>query len=385
MDKNRSDFLKAYLIKQQTAFQRTKNHILFWIFFVLFHLSYFIGSKDKLTFSPQVVISYALYYLRFIPVYYITALVYSRIKHLFSETWLWVATGVVLTALMHIFNVLVFYAADSLYGLANISTSFQHFGTVYLHPFADDSYTNIWLSISYDIREIELLILPLAIKGIKYTFKQQVAKSELKAEKLSLQLVALRSQVAPHFLINNLMSLKDQLTDVSEKLANYVENLTNVLSFTLYQSQSDFVVFKQEWTALTKLLDLEANRFSQRLKVSLQIESPLPKDSYIPSMILFTLVENALKHGLYLSSEKECYITLKLEVIGQRLRFVCINSIAEPEDEKRFKKNSGLGHRIIRERLELICKNNYSFYHQRTDSTYTVELILPLTDSHPES
>lgn len=384
MVKTTTNFIRRYLTKKQTLSQRVQNHILFWLLLVIYRVKYFDGSKEGFVYSPEIIISHVLWYLRLVPVYYITAHVFSRARHQLTENRLFVVTALVLIGTMHIFNVTIFYIVEQLYGLSSISKNFLHFGNMYLDPAANNSLKNIWLSIDYDIREIELLVPPLAMKGIKHIFLQEVANSELKQEKLRYKIQVLRSQTAPHFLLNIMTSLIREFQPLSEKAANYMDRLSDILAFSLYHIKTDFIVFKTEWTALTKLLDLEASRFQGRLKVSIQLTSPVPKDKYIPSMVLFTMVENALKHGLYASIQQDCHIELQLEVIGDKLHFICANTIPESIDFKSPKENSGLGLSNITERLELICKDNYSIRSEQTDGIYRVELILPINDSFEE-
>ncbi|HEV7382564.1 MAG TPA: histidine kinase, partial [Dyadobacter sp.] len=218
---------------------------------------------------------------------------------------------------------------------------------------------NLWLSFKYDIRETELLIPPLAMKLIKHIVLQEVAFRDLITEKLRYKIQVLRSQTAPHFLLNTMTAVMREFRPFSEKAANYIDNLSDVLAFSLYHTKSDIILFKTEWNAVTKLLNLEASRFTERLKVSIQLNSPVLKDKFIPSMVLFTIVENALKHGLYASIQEECRILIKLEVSEKKLYFTCTNSIPESVDFKSSKENSGLGLSNITERLELICKDRY--------------------------
>ena len=384
MVKTTTNFIRRYLTKKQTPSQRIQNHVLFWLLLVIYRVKYFDGSKEGFIYSPEIIISHVLWYLRLIPVYYITAYVFYRAKHQLTENWLFAVTALVLIGTMHIFNVATFYIVEHLYGLSSISSNFLHFGNMYLDPIANKSFKNIWLSLDYDIREIELLVPPLAMKGIKHIFLQEVANSELKQEKLRYKIQVLRSQAAPHFLLNIMTSLIREFKPFSEKAANYMDRLSNILAFSLYHTKTDLIVLKTEWTALTKLLDLEVSRFQGRLKASIQLKSPVPKNKYIPSMVLFTMVENALKHGLYSSIQEECHIELQLEVIGDKLHFTCSNTVPESTDFKSPKENSGLGLSNITERLELICKNNYSIRSEQTDGIYRVELLLPISDSLQE-
>lgn len=125
---------------------------------------------------------------------------------------------------------------------------------------------------------------------------QQLAAATNAAQQA--QLLALRLQVNPHFLFNTLNTLAGLIvlgrTSESEKM---VLSLSRFLRYTLSRTPSQLTTLADEVGMLRQYLEIEAARFSDRLKVTWDIPSSCTQ-AMVPSLILLPLVENALKYGL---------------------------------------------------------------------------------------
>ncbi|TDE18046.1 sensor histidine kinase [Dyadobacter psychrotolerans] len=382
MDRHAKYFPLRYMLQPQTIRQRIKYHCVFWLIFILFHLLYFAGSKEKIQYEASWVISYGLYYLRFIPVYYLSAGIFNRLKEKYYGTSLMILTGFFMVLAMHAANVAVFSFLDWYYGLSTLSDAFQHFGAMYLKP-AGQNQTGDWLMLLiYDVTETQLLFLPLGLKMIQYGFRQQIEKRDLLAEKLKNDLATLRAQPAPHFILNTLNSVLAELLPVSEKAALYLVSLTDVLRFTLYETTDELISLEREWQALLHFTDLEAKRFNDRLKVTVKQTGQIRPDQLIPTLVLFTLAENAFKHGVYPSIE-DCWVDMELSVDTDRLRFKISNSkpvlFTKPGSQNAF----GIGLDNIKKRLELSVKDDFSLTVNESQTHYSIELELPLMSAPP--
>lgn len=377
MDRHAKHFPLRYMLQPQSLRQRMRYHAVFWLVFILFHLLYFTGSKEKIHYTGSWVISYGLYYLRFIPVYYLTAGIFNLLKEKYYGTSLIVLTGICMVLLMHAANVTVFFALEQYWGLHALSDAFRLFGSMYLTP-ASQNQPGDWLMlVMYDVTEMQLLFLPLGLKMTQYGFRQQIEKRDLLAGKLKNDLAMLRAQPAPHFILNTLNSVLAELLPVSEKASLYLVSLTDVLRFTLYETADELIPLEREWQALLHFTDLEARRFDDRLKVSVKQKGKIPPDRLVVTLVLFTLTENAFKHGVYPTIE-DCWIDIELNVHADRLRFKISNSkpvlFTQPGSQKAF----GIGLDNIRKRLELSVKHDFSLITKEDHQRYSLELELPL-------
>ena len=125
---------------------------------------------------------------------------------------------------------------------------------------------------------------------------QQLADAHSAAQQA--QLLALRLQINPHFLFNTLNTLAGLIvlgrTAESEKM---VLSLSRFLRYTLASTPSQLTTLSAEIGMLRQYLEIEAARFSDRLKVTWDIPADC-EQALVPSLILLPLVENALKYGL---------------------------------------------------------------------------------------
>jgi two-component system LytT family sensor kinase len=125
---------------------------------------------------------------------------------------------------------------------------------------------------------------------------QQLADANSAAQQA--QLLAMRLQINPHFLFNTLNTLAGLIVlgrnAESEKM---VLSLSRFLRYTLARTPSQLTTLADETGMLRQYLEIEAARFSDRLKVTWDIPAACAQ-AMVPSLILLPLVENALKYGL---------------------------------------------------------------------------------------
>jgi two-component system, LytTR family, sensor histidine kinase AlgZ len=120
---------------------------------------------------------------------------------------------------------------------------------------------------------------------------------KLRAESAETNLQVLKNQLQPHFLFNSLNSLSELIAVDREQAAQMTQALSELYREILESSKTNLSPLKLEFAIVRKYLELEKMRFGERLSYSL-IEPPEPYRLQIPSLILQTLVENAVKHGV---------------------------------------------------------------------------------------
>jgi hypothetical protein len=143
----------------------------------------------------------------------------------------------------------------------------------------------IWLAIYF------------AAIGLREYRTVRLKQSELARALQLAELRLLKSQLNPHFLFNALNTVRSLIADRPSRAQNAVTRLANTLRYTLSSRPDELVTFAQELDIVADYLELESMRFEDRLR----IERDVPADAagvYIPVMLLQTLVENAIKHGI---------------------------------------------------------------------------------------
>jgi signal transduction histidine kinase len=126
--------------------------------------------------------------------------------------------------------------------------------------------------------------------------EQDLVAQDLRLQTSRSELKALRAQINPHFLFNALNAIASLIHTDPDRADVAVEQLAEVFRYTLRRSEHDWAPLDQELAFARAYLDVEQARFGRRLQFS--IDSKSVSGVQVPSMLLHTLVENAVKHGI---------------------------------------------------------------------------------------
>ncbi len=127
--------------------------------------------------------------------------------------------------------------------------------------------------------------------------RRDALQLEMAAAARDAQLQALRAQINPHFLFNCLNSLRHLIGAQPERAQAMVTNLAGLLRYSLNSDRRDLVPLGEELQIVDEYLELERVRFDDRLRVERAIE-PAALDVRVPPMLVQSLVDNAIKHGI---------------------------------------------------------------------------------------
>jgi signal transduction histidine kinase len=135
-----------------------------------------------------------------------------------------------------------------------------------------------------------------------YHYLQGVRAAEAERWRLELamrdaELHALRAQLNPHFLFNSLNSLRGLVTEDPERAQESITGLAALLRYTLRLSRGPTTTLERELEAVRHYLELEALRFESRLRYRIDVD-PHALEHAVPPLLVQTLVENAIKHGI---------------------------------------------------------------------------------------
>jgi histidine kinase len=120
---------------------------------------------------------------------------------------------------------------------------------------------------------------------------------ELTLDARNAQLDMLRAQVNPHFLFNCLNSVRALITENPERAASMVTSLSDLLRYSLQSERTHTVSLAEELAIVEDYVALERVRFEDRLRFERGLD-PAALDARVPPMLVQTLVENAVKHGI---------------------------------------------------------------------------------------
>jgi sensor histidine kinase YesM len=114
---------------------------------------------------------------------------------------------------------------------------------------------------------------------------------------LESRLKMLQAQIEPHFLFNTLANVRRLYQTERATGEAMLDSLMRYLEVALPQMRADASTLGREADLATSYLDIQRIRMGRRLAYEIDIPPPL-RDASLPPMMLLTLVENAIKHGL---------------------------------------------------------------------------------------
>lgn len=122
-------------------------------------------------------------------------------------------------------------------------------------------------------------------------------EGELRTAALKSELSAIKAQLNPHFLYNVFNTISASVPAKNEKTRKMIAELSDLFRYQLKASQVETVPLHEELDFINKYLELEKERFEDRLNIEFDVDTSIMNE-LIPPMLLQPLVENSIKHGL---------------------------------------------------------------------------------------
>lgn len=216
---------------------------------------------------------------------------------------------------------------------------------------------------NYKKKEIESLIWEAAVKDY--------------------ELKTLKSQLNPHFMFNAMNSIRALIEEEPESAKVAITKLSNILRYSLQMERMEKVPLEDEIETVKNYLDLERIRFEDRLKYKLDIDRDTHKVE-IPPMMVQTLIENGIKHGIAKRTEGG-EVQLKTKMIttsdGPKLKIEIRNSGHFSEEQ--LKSSNGFGVSNTKHRLNLLFGDDahFSIFNENGDKVLA-EIEIPITSQN---
>lgn len=194
----------------------------------------------------------------------------------------------------------------------------------------------------------------------------------LQVELYKSQLVALKSQLNPHFLFNALNTISGLMRmQANDKATLALSELSYMLRSVL-EKKDNLVELREEIKFVEKYIFFQTLRFERFLSSSFSVQ-PESLEVQFPFLLLHTLVENAVKHG---AQEEGCENTITLTVVTEhgRLKIEMYNNMATEHRYESF----GIGLLNCQKRLALLYKDDFLLScDKQSDKEYLTKVDIP--------
>lgn len=211
--------------------------------------------------------------------------------------------------------------------------------------------------------------------GLRLAFKlteTEREKAKLEKENSESQLAFLRNQVSPHFFMNTLNNIHSLIDFDTEEAKESIIRLSKLMRHLLYDSEAKNIPIQKEMDFISNYVDLMKLRYSEKVKINLEVAEQLP-DKSIPPLLFTSFLENAFKHGI--SYQSSSFIDITVNYASGMLTFEILNSNAPMEEAK---ESYGIGIENSRKRLKLLYADNFDLKIEDRKDEYLVRLSIPV-------
>jgi hypothetical protein len=230
------------------------------------------------------------------------------------------------------------------------------------------------VNIFFSILIVVAYSMIIIYNKFKFALEKQVREIEsLKRLHIEARFAILQSKVNPHFLFNTLNTILDLIYKNPKKVESVILNLSEIYRRVLNLPEKEAIMLEKEINLVKSYLDIEKVRFNDRLQYDFSIAKELKQFS-IPPLIVQTLVENAVIHGISPKIEGG-KIQIHANQIDNNVEIIVSDNGAGINKQKRF---TGFGLHGVQERLKLFYKNNALFEITNPDQGGTkIRMVLP--------
>ncbi|WP_269223007.1 sensor histidine kinase [Flavobacterium sp. IMCC34518] len=211
----------------------------------------------------------------------------------------------------------------------------------------------------------------LIIKGFIIWFNEIKLKEELKQKNHETEMALIKSQLDPHFLFNTLNNIDVLILKDATEASNYLNKLSDILRFMLYETKTDEILLKKEIEYIEKYIELQKIRTANVNYVSFEVIGN-PANITIAPMVFIPFIENAFKH----STNKKIDNAIKVQLIinQDNILFICENKF--DSNRKVIQESNGLGNGLIQKRLHLIYPEQHQLEIDKQTNLYSVKLTI---------
>ena len=305
------------------------------------------------------IVAYFLQNFLYVLIFHITiiAAVYFNFRILITK---YLAQGKFVTYLFAVF------------GLAILAGSINY---MLFDFFIDKIFPTLFFISWFKVWELILIMIGyLAFTTTVFLIWQYGRMLIANREKARDELSALKAQINPHFLFNNLNTIYALAERGDQRTKEVILQLSDFLRYVLYDTSSEKINLEKEVEIIKTYVGLQKERITKNTtEVILNIQGDFTGDQIAP-LLLLPLAENFFKHGL---GKSHGIIEIDIHYSGHELHFSTRNSIERRENPINHQEG-GIGILNVEKRLNLLYPNNHRLVFTDEGGLFKVDMTIGL-------
>ena len=239
--------------------------------------------------------------------------------------------------------------------------------------YEDQRKGRFWWDIIFNFILVALwLLIYMVWHYLLRNQKDEVDKLSLEKTVKELELQTIKSHINPHFIFNSLNSIRALVEENPPRARTAITELSNILRSSLQVEKMETVTLQNEMNIVRDYLALEQMRFEERLRIKLEIDEDT-LDQPVPPMMLQTLVENAIKHGI--SKEINGGVVRIISRFHQNNFELIVQNTGKIEEGML----DGFGLKSTRDRLNILFNSHASFsIREIEDNLVEAKIKMPI-------
>ncbi len=242
----------------------------------------------------------------------------------------------------------------------------NHSKTIGVDIFVNNLF-NIWMILGI------WYLIYFAIHYFEGFNKAEIERFRWEAAVKDFELKTLKSQLNPHFMFNALNSIRALVEENPERAKETITQLSNIFRYSLRIEKTETVPLEDEIRIVRDYLALEKVRYEERLNYSISVDEAADRIE-IPPMMIQTLVENGIKHGIA-KLHSGGTVSIKAAVEGGKLTIQITNSGSFSDAD--LQNTTGFGVSNTKQRLQIIYGRSAEFKIFEENKNVIVLITIP--------
>ncbi len=215
-------------------------------------------------------------------------------------------------------------------------------------------------------------------KYLKDSFILQYHQNQRQNLQMHFELENLKAQISPHFLFNTMNNFYGLAVENSKKLPDLMIRLSDLLRYSLYETQQEKVPLKDEIDYLKNYIELEKIRLEENLHLEFTVKVKDSEKYRIAPLLFIIFIENAFKHARNIVNEP-VFISILIAVSEDGILTLNVKNNYNTSAQKSFAAEKGIGLENAKKRLNVIYPDDkHVLKFDQDGKFYNVALTIDL-------